>query len=165
MSWGKTKDFGAYMTPEYCGPSVAVTAAGSGDATEVNGAWIDTQGHESLEWIAYYTATLGDGETLSFAMNVQDADDAAGTGAADVSTDYLSALAATVAATGDSAGSTETGAFAVGVDLTMCKRYVRVQWTPDMSAGGTDTAAIIPGYVLGGSKYPAARASRKTIRA
>jgi len=42
---------------------------------------------------------------------------------------------------------------------------VRVQWTPDMSAGSTDTAEITATYVLGGSKYPAARASRATIRA
>ncbi len=164
MSWGQTKDMGAYMAPEHAGVAVSVTAGGAGDATEVNGAWIDTKEFESMEVLFDYTATLAEGETLSLAANIQDADDIAGTGAADVSTEYLTAMAATVVATGDSAGSTETGVYGMGVDLTMCKRYVRVQWTPDMSAGSTDTAEVKAVYVKGGSKYPP-NANRTVIRA
>ena len=165
MSWGRNKDFGAYMLPKRAGAEVDVTAAGTGDATEVNGTWIDTLDYESLEFLADYTATLETGETLSLALNVQDADDINGTGAADVSTDYLSALAATTLATGNSGGSVETGVYAIGIDLTMCKRYVRVQWTPDLSRSGTDTAKIIPMYILGGAKYPQSRTTRSTLRA
>lgn len=165
MSWGQTKDFGAYMKPVRAGAEVDVTAAGSGDATEVDGAWIDTKGYESLEFILSYTATLQADETMTFAANVQDADTIGGSGAADVATTHLSAMAATTVATGDSGGSTETGVHSIGIDLTMCKRFVRVQWTPNLSASGTDTAKIGSLYVLGGAKYPDATTDRTTLRA
>lgn len=169
MSWGKTKDFGAYMLPKRAGAEVDMTAAGSGDNTEVDGAWIDTRDYESLEFILSFTATLETDETLKLvALNVQDATDINGSDAADVSSDYLGTIAAATAktlATGNSGGSVETGEYAVGIDLTMCKRYVRVQWTPDLSRGGTDTAKVIPLYVLGGAKYPQSRTTRTTIRA
>lgn len=165
MSWGMNKDFGAYMKPVRAGAEVDVTAGGSGDATEVNGAWIDTKGFESLEAILSYTATLAATETMTLAANIQDADTIAGANAADVSTQYLSALSATTVATGDSGGSTETGIYSVGVDLTMLRRFVRIQWTPNLSASGTDTAKIGSLYVLGGAKYPPANANRTVLRA
>lgn len=165
MSWGQKKDFGAYMKPVRAGAEVDGTAGSTGDNTEVNGAWIDTRDYESLEFILSYTATLQAGETLALIANVQDADDIDGNGVADVSTSYLSALSSTTIATGESGGSTETGTYSVGIDLTMCKRFVRVQWTPNLSASGTDTFKIAPLYVLGGSKYPQARTDRSTIRA
>ncbi len=152
MSWGQTKDMGAYMAPEHAGVAVSVTAGGAGDATEVNGAWIDTKEFESMEVLFDYTATLAEGETLSLAANIQDADDIAGTGAADVSTEYLTAMAATVVATGDSAGSTETGVYGMGVDLTKYRRYVRCQVTPDLSATATDTANLQGIAVFGGGQ-------------
>ena len=165
MSWGKTKDLGAYILASLAAASVAVTAGGSGDETEVNGLWLDTKGFESLEVALAFTTTLGAGETLSFAANMQDADDASGTGAADVSTNHLSALASTVFATGGAGGSTEVGAAQVGVDLTMLKRFVRIQFTPDLSAANTDTAEVNAAYILGGAKYPPANAARVNLRA
>ena len=165
MSWGQTKDMGAYFKPVRAGAEVDGTAASTGDNTEVDGSWIDMQGFEGLEFIWSYTAALGSGETLDMIANVQDADDISGTGAADVSTDYLSALASTTIATGESGGSTETGAYSLGIDTTMCKRYVRVQWTPNLSASGTDTFKIVPLYVQTGAKYPPAHTTRTTLRA
>lgn len=165
MSWGKGKDLGAYILPKFAAAETDVTAGGAGDNTEVNGAWIDTQGFESLEFLMTYTATLAAAATLSLAANVQDADDISGTGAADVSTDYLSALPATVVSTGATGGSTNKGAYALGIDLTMCKRYVRVQFTPNLSAANTDTAKIGATYLLGGAKYPPANTARTNLRA
>lgn len=165
MSWGQTKDMGAYIKPVRAGAEVDGTAGSTGDNTEVNGAWIDMKGFESLEFVLSFTATLGSGETLALIANVQDADDINGTGAADVSTDHLSALASTVIATGESGGSTETGIYALGIDTTMCKRFVRVQWTPNLSASGTDTFKIGQLYLQAGAKYPPAHTSRTVLRA
>lgn len=163
MSWGRNKDMGAYFETVHAGAEVDVTAGGAGDATEVNGAWIDVKGYDSIEFVVSYTATMADLETLSLAMNFQDADDSAGTGAADVSADLVSALASTVIATAGSGGSTETGTYSVGVPTSGMKRYIRAQWTPDMSASGTDTAKITAMYIKCGTKYPAARANRSTL--
>lgn len=165
MSWGKNKDVGAYIKPVRAGAEVDVTAGGSGDATEVNSAWIDRKDFESMEFILSYTATLGAAATLALIANVQDADDASGNGAADVSTSFLSALSSTTLATGDSGGSTETGVYALGVDLTRLKRYVRVQWTPNLSAANTDTAKLSQLAILGGAKYPPANTARTVLRA
>lgn len=124
-----------------------LTAAGAGDATEVNGAWIDrTLGGlfaaaMSAKLCMNYTTTLGNsGETLKFGVTLQDADDINGTGAADVN-GADGTLAATVASTATSGGSTNTGVAEVDIDLAPCKQFFRVQITPDLSAAGTDTAA------------------------
>lgn len=165
MSWGQTKDLGAYIKPIRASAEVDGTAAGTGDNTEVSSAWIDTKGFDGLEFVLSFTAALQATQTLAVIANVQDADEIDGTGAADVSTAFLSALSSTVLATGDTGGSTETGEFQIGIDLTMCKRYVRVQWTPDLSATGTDTFKIGSMYLLTGAKYPPANAARVTLRA
>jgi len=140
-------DSGAGLAVRYANVGTTATAGGSGDATEVDGAWIDRQGFNSITVAIPYTATLAEDETLSVAANLQDASDSSGTGAADFGT----ALAATVQATGDTGGSTETGAVKLTFDLTEADRYVRIQFTPDLSAANTDTAKLAAAYVLGGA--------------
>ena len=73
---------------------VDATAGGSGDNTEVDGAWVDRQGFLSGKAIIAYTATLAQGATLSIAANLQDATSSGGAGAGD----YGDALASTVVA-------------------------------------------------------------------
>lgn len=160
MSWGKQKDAGAWYKPVHARAEVDVTAGGSGDATEAAGVWIDRKGFDSLDVILSFTATLGDDETITFAANLQDANDDQGDGAGD----YGAAYAATLAATGDSGGSTETGVVQLGFDLTMAKRYVRIQFTPDMSAANTDTSKVTPLYVLSGAKDTPANPARVNLR-
>jgi hypothetical protein len=165
MNWGNTKDFGACIKPMFAAVETDVTAGGSGDDTEVNGAWIDTRGFESLEAIISFTATLAANETLSLAAQVQHASLANGSDGEDVSTDHIKALASTAVATGEAGGSTETGVHALGIDLTMLKRYVRVQFTPDLSAADTDTAKVGMAYVLGGARNAPAHTARSNLRA
>lgn len=140
-------DIGANLAAKYAVAGTDVTAGGSGDGTEVDGAWIDMQDFGSSKIVIAYTATLADGETLSIAANAQDATDSSGTGAADFGTAYSS----TVVATGDTGGSTETGVVELDLDVTEANRYVRVQFTPTMSAATTDTAELAAVYVVGGA--------------
>ena len=140
-------DAGALIAARYASAGVDVTAAGTGDNTEVNGAWVDRQGFNSLKVVIAYTATLGDAETLAVAANLQDASDDDGTGVAD----YGTALSSTVQTTGNSGGSTETGVVELDFDVSGADRYVRIQFTPNLSASGTDTAEMAAVYLLAGS--------------
>lgn len=139
------KDIGAHITARGC-EAASATAGGSGDATEVDGQWIDRMGFKSAKLVVTFDATLGDGDTLSIAANLQDATDASGTGAAD----FGDALADAVVATGGTGGSTEVGAVELDVNLTEANRFVRAQFTPDLSASTTDTAIVAATLVLGG---------------
>jgi len=105
------------------------TAGGTGDATEVDGAYIDRQGFDSLKVIIAYKAVLAQGKTLSIAANLQDATSSGGAG-----------------------GSTETGVVELDFDISGANQYVRVQYTPDMNASGTDTATLSAVYILGGAQ-------------
>lgn len=126
----------------------SATAAGTGDATEVNGAYIDRQGFSSLKVVIAYSAVLAATKTLSIAANLQDATSSAGAGVAD----FGSAMASTVVATGATGGSTETGVVELDFDISGADQFVRVQYTPDLSNTGTDTASLAAVYVLGGAQ-------------
>jgi hypothetical protein len=139
------QDIGAYINAHMAGYSDAV-AGGTGDATEVDGPEFDRLGYRSCAVYLLYSATLAEDETLSLAANLQDSA-TTGTGYAD----YGTALASAVVATGDTGGSTETGATKVGdFDLTTANRYMRLQFTPDLSAANTDTSDVIGVVILGG---------------
>lgn len=126
----------------------SATAAGTGDATEVNGAYIDRQGFSSLKVLISYSAVLAATKTLSIAANLQDATSSAGAGVAD----FGAAMASTVVATGATGGSTETGVVELDFDISGADQFVRVQYTPDLSNTGTDTASLAAVYVLGGAQ-------------
>lgn len=126
----------------------SATAGGTGDATEKDCAYIDRQGFSSLKVVIAYSATLAATKTLSVAANLQDATSSAGAGVAD----YGSAMASAVVATGGTGGSTETGVVELDFDISGADQYVRLQFTPDLSATGTDTATISAVYILGGAQ-------------
>ena len=138
---------GALMAGRFGLAGFTITAGGTGDNAEVNGAFIDRRGFNSLKVLVPFTATLGDAQTLSLAANVQSAADDSGAGAAD----YGEALASAVQATGGTGGSTETGVLELDYDLSGCGPFVRVQFTPDLSAANTDTASLGAVYVLAGA--------------
>lgn len=141
MTRSEFYDGGAYCRTARVTGNNTATAAGSGDNTEVNGAWLDRMisGGVALsaKLVINYTTTLTADATLSFGVQMRDATDDQGTGAAD----YGDAVAKTVVATGESGGSTETGTVEVDIDLAGAKQYIQAQITPDLSAGATDTAA------------------------
>ena len=143
----KMHDIGALLTARYGLGNTTATAGGSGDATEVNGAWIDVTNYESIKVLIPFTTTLAATETLTFAANLQDATAIGGTAAQD----FGDAIAATVVATGPTSGGTVTGVVEMDFDVSQSRGFIRVQATPDLSRANTDTAAFSAVYVLGGA--------------
>lgn len=133
------RNIGALIKTERAIANTAATAGGSGDNTAVAGAIIDRAqiGSPLTGVLAIpYTATLAEGETLTLTYTVQEG------AASDLSDAETLKAAAVVVATGDTGGSTETGVLEVDLQLSAAGRYVRCNVTPDLSASGTDTAAI-----------------------
>ncbi|AMX93629.1 MULTISPECIES: hypothetical protein [Mesorhizobium] len=156
-------DGGAYSRTAFAAINKTAVAAGSGDATEVDCAWIDRELEgigmaQSAKLVIAFTATLETGETLTFAGNFQDATALAGTGVAD----FATAFAAAVVATGDSGGSVETGTYEVDIDLAGARQFVRTQITPNLSRGATDTCEWSAVLVLyGDHNQPSTQATYK----
>lgn len=145
---GRRNDLGAVVLSKYCGCTnnsgapIAITAAGTGDATAVTGATIDCLGFGSAVAVIEGLAALTAAKTISVAAEIQES--------ADGSTwDTAEALyAATVMATG--AGN-KTFIQESSINLAGRKRYLRVNFTPDLSNTATDTAIVTASLVLGGS--------------
>jgi hypothetical protein len=148
------KDIGAVVDLVRIGAASSVTAGGAGDNTAVVGVWIDRanfaagQGYaggsppmSALIEIAY-TATLGAGKALAFALLVEDSAD----GVTPATLQTIPSAQAALSA----GGGTVTGSFGWHVNLGSARRYVRFSWTPDLNNTATDTASIFPMCVLGG---------------
>jgi len=135
--------------------AASATAGGTGDATTVTGVTVDrfSIGNGSMPLSANmgvaYEAVLASGATLSIGYAVQDSAD--GTTFAD----YQTATYAVVA-TGPSGGGTKTGVFDIGsVNLSSARRYVRLNYIPDLSAANTDTAnSRAIGFAAGYDRLP-----------
>lgn len=143
------RNIGALISVMRAAANTAATAAGSGDNTAVTGAIIDRMaiGNPQSAVLAIpYTATLAAGETLSIGHMVQEGN------AANLSdAETLQTADAAVVATGPVGGGTVTGVFEVDVPMAGAGQYVRANFTPDLSASGTDTAALSAVLVFGGA--------------
>lgn len=144
------RSIGDLITVARAAANTAATAGGAGDDTAVTGTIIDRMAigtPQSAVLAIPFTATLAEGETLSIAYTVQEGDDS---GLSDAET--LQSAAPAVVATGPSGGGTVTGTFEVNVPLMGAGRYVRSNFTPDLSAANTDTAALSAVLVFGGAE-------------
>lgn len=142
---GRTDDFGAYFAPAIIGAGTAV-AAGTGDATKVTGETVDCDGFHSGSVVLAYKATLADTKTVSFAVELQESEDASTWTTAEV------VQAATVADTGSTGGTTELGTVKLDIKLASRKRYLRFNVTPDLSATATDTLTWSGVFIKGGAR-------------
>ena len=140
MSNVSKRSVGDEISVRRASASATATAGGSGDATAVTGVIID---RAALGWpetavIAIpFTATLAAAATLTITDTLQHGD---ASNLSDAAT--LSTQAAVTVATGPGGGGTVTGTYERNVSLRGAKRYVRVNFTPDLSAANTDTAAL-----------------------
>lgn len=128
-----------------------ITAAGTGDNTEVDGPSIDRQNATSMSVAIVAKAVLAATKTLVVKATVQDSAD--GVTFADVAAALQPGGAANstvMTLTGGAGGSTESGVYQLGVNLSSLKRYVRIQVLPDLNATGTDTATVAGVVSLGG---------------
>jgi hypothetical protein len=142
MNFADVKNVGANIDAAFVG-YVSATAGGAGDAAEVNGPWIDRRGHDSCAVFIGYRCTLAAAATLSIAANLQDANDAAGA----LPADFGKPMPNGVRHTG--AGTNVTGVLKLNFDLTMARSHIRLQFTPDLSAGTVDTAVLFAMIVFG----------------
>lgn len=128
----------------------ALTAGGTGDNTAVTGITVDRVPGGvpffSARILIAYSAVLAATKTLTLkSVKVEHSDDGS------TWADYLTFTDPGVVATGQSGGSTEKGVLELAVDLTSAKKYVRVDYTPDLSASGTDTATVVTILDLAGA--------------
>lgn len=150
MSIIESRNVGDTISVRRAAANTAATAGGSGDATAVTGVIID---RAALGWpqsavIAIpFTATLAATATLTITDTLQHGD---ASNLSDVGT--LSTQTAQTVATGPVGGGTVTGTYERNVSLRGAKRYVRVNFTPDLSAANTDTAALSAVLVTGGAE-------------
>lgn len=126
--------------------NAAATAGGAGDNTLVTGVIIDRAAlgwPESCVVAIPFTATLAAAATLTVGGVLQHGDAANMSDASAFST-----ITPAVVATG---AGTVTGQVEVNLRLTGAKRYVRLNFTPDLSAASVDTAALSGIIVFGGA--------------
>jgi hypothetical protein len=135
-------DFTKYYKEVLCNLG-SLTAGGTGDAGALTGATIDRLGYGSASFVISYKTTLAAAATLSFAVEYQESADG-------TNWDTATALqASTVARTG--AVTNGTGLVEFSLNLEPRKRYIRFNFTPDLSAANTDTAVVSGVAVLGGA--------------
>lgn len=134
------KDIKGATLSYFAGIGTTATAAGSGDATEVVGDTIDLEALSSRPSSVVFEipvkSVLADTETCVLVGDLEKS--------ADGSTwSSLVASATLLTLTGETGGTTEKGVARMGADLiqTNC-RYIRCNYTPELSASGTDTAAL-----------------------
>ncbi len=132
-----------------------LTAGGAGDDTLVDGLTIDREAigqgsmPDSALFGVLYEATLAATKTLSIAYDIQTSPDGTNW------TDYQSGAAA-ILATGPTGGATIKGSFNIQVNLRSAQRYVRLNYTPDLSNTATDTAYCDGvGFFAGFDRLPA----------
>ena len=146
MSFMGSRDINSEITIRRAAANTAVTAGGAGDNTAVTGVIIDRAAlgwAESLAVAILFATTLSASQTLSINWTVQHGEDA---GLSDAAT--LATSGPVVVATGV---GTVAGQVEAGVSLRGARRYVRLNFTPDLSAGSTDTAALSAALVFGGA--------------
>ena len=142
-------DLGSNVKCERAADNTALVAAGTGDNTAVTGVIIDRASYKypqsmvaSLSWQAVLAASKkltmksvviehGDASNLSDAAN------------------YVAPADVDVKVDGGS-GGTYRGAQEYNVDLSAAKRYIRLKYTPDLNASGTDTAEVAAQFIFGG---------------
>jgi hypothetical protein len=149
MSFAIRHNIAAYIKTQHATDNVSATAGGTGDNTLVTGQIIDRSllAYPLSAMIAIaYKAVLAQAATLSLSYSLEHGDQANLSDAA-----ALQSANSAVIETGGAGGSTNRGVFTAAVDLAGCKRYVRLKFTPDLSAANTDTAEASGQLIFGGS--------------
>ena len=128
----------------------ASVAAGTGDATEIDGTSFNRSGlgnlYESCKLTIIGAATLASGLLITVVANLQDSANGSDW------TDFGTALALTTAATGASGGSEVEFDVDLDNDIRPARQYLRAQVTTNLTATQTDTALVSGELVFGGGQ-------------
>lgn len=120
--------------------SAAITAAATGDNTEIVGDTIDLTAlaarPSSVVFDIPVRATLADTKTCIVTGLIEKSAD-------NSNWDVMVASATLLTLTGTTGGTTEKGVARIGADLIESDcRYIRFKATPDLNASGTDTMTV-----------------------
>jgi hypothetical protein len=149
MSSVEIENIGSKIAVVRGAANTAVTAGGGGDNTAVTGVIID---RAALGWpqscvvAVPFTTTLAATQSLSLAMTVQSGETPNLADATTLATRPDGIVASSAG------GGTVTGTVELDVNLSGAGRYVRANFTPNLSASGTDTAALSEVIVFGGQQ-------------
>lgn len=153
MQRAMAENLGAYFAAAKAGVTnnsgapIAITAGGTGDNTAVTGFTIDRQDYDSLSFLIVWLAALGATETLDLNdVEYQESDDGSNWDTA------VALQADSEIGVGAAGGSNESGVVKIDLALRGKKRYIRLNFTPDLSASSTDTAVLAAVAVLGGDR-------------
>lgn len=144
------RDIGEEVITKQAYLATASVAAGTGDATEIDGTTINRAAlgnmYESCKLTIIGAATLASGLLITLVANLQDS--------ADGSTwaDFGTALALTTAGTGGSGGDEQQFDIDLDNDIRPAKQYLRAQVTSNLTATQTDTALVSGVLVFGGGQ-------------
>jgi hypothetical protein len=147
-------DIAAFIRYVFATANAAFTAGGSGNNVQVVGVIVDRSAYDmplstaiGIRWKATLQAT----QTLSLSWVLQHGTES---NLGDAST-FVSG-GPTVVATGPAGGGTLEGVLQIPVDLGGAEEFLRFEFTPDLSASGTDTGEADATFVFGGqSEIPA----------
>ncbi len=140
------KNLRRFFSAVFALQSTAVTAGGSGDATEITGTTINlaTQSRRvaSVDFEIPVRAVLGANETITVVGKIETSPD-------NSTWTALATNATLLTLTGGSGGTTEVGVARIGCDVLQNNyQYIRVKVTPDMSRANTDTAVVGGGVAI-----------------
>jgi hypothetical protein len=150
MSFAEAHNIGSRIAVVRASDNASLTAAGAGDNTQVVGQIIDrTLYNFPLSVVAVITAkaVLATTQKLTFKSVLLEHGDASNL--SDAAT--FSAPADADVLVDPGGGSTMRGQKEYDIDLAGAKRYLRLKFTPDLSAGSVDTAEVSSALVFGGS--------------
>jgi hypothetical protein len=146
------RDIASLLSAKACGAANGV-AAGAGDNTAVTGASINRKtpggiGFNACVLALAYKCVQAGATTFSLQVEVQEADDN-GSGAPGAFGTATVLQASSVAQTGP---GTVTGMLELAdPNFASRKQWVRYNYTPDLSAGATDTFVTALSAILGGA--------------
>jgi hypothetical protein len=144
MAHPLSTDVGSILDGQVSHDQLNVTAGGGGDGVAAVGEAIDRQGYDTAAFLVSAEADLAATETLTFgSILIEESDDGLGGWTAlDNTGTPANYRTEDLTLTGGAGGSTERGVLQVNAALGSAKRYVRLTFTPDLSAGGVDVARI-----------------------
>lgn len=158
MSFARSHNIGGWIDTARAVDSLTWTAGGSGDNTAITGQVTDRTalgaGGKATALSASITiswkAVQAISNTLTLkSIKLQHGSLANGSDMADLfNSGNTSSFADVVVDTGS--GGTDRGRLKLDVDLASAKQYIRLVFTPDLSAANTDTGQVEAQFVFGG---------------
>jgi hypothetical protein len=153
MHWTQNNS-GAAFFGVVAGANLSITAGAGQDGQQQTGPIIDRMATgrpwaRSGKIMQPFLTTLASGQSLAFAVVLEHGNEPT---MSDATTFVSANLTVQTAPTGPVVAANGVGA--VNVDLMGAKRYLRVKYTPNLSASGTDTAVLGQSiFALGGLEH------------